>query len=106
MLVTVMYSFCFGNLELQMAGSPGGHSPTSYSLEKSGAKPLKEAVEQTGEIERGTITGVLDAAEEEATDDESDIEDHESEGKEVCSSSRRQLKDPLISVNRLKNSKD
>lgn len=65
--------------ELQMAGSPGGHSPASYSLEKPGAKPLKEAVEQTGEIERGTITGVLDAAEEEATDDESDIEDHESE---------------------------
>uniref|UniRef100_A0A669R587 CENP-T/Histone H4 histone fold domain-containing protein n=1 Tax=Phasianus colchicus TaxID=9054 RepID=A0A669R587_PHACC len=61
------------------AGSLGRHSPASYSLEKSGAKPLKEAVEQTGEIEHRTITGELDAAEEESTDNESEIEDHESE---------------------------
>uniref|UniRef100_A0A8C3KZB6 Centromere protein T n=1 Tax=Chrysolophus pictus TaxID=9089 RepID=A0A8C3KZB6_CHRPC len=70
--------------ELEMAGSIGAgslgrHSPASYSLEKSGAKPLKEAVEQTGEIEHRRITGELDAAEEESTDNESEIEDHESE---------------------------
>ncbi|XP_010716326.2 centromere protein T [Meleagris gallopavo] len=70
--------------ELEMAGSVGAgslgrHSPASYSLEKSGAKPLKEAVEQTGEIERRTITGELDAAQEESTDNESEIEDRESE---------------------------
>lgn len=87
MIAAVMYSSCFGNLELEMAGSVGAgslgrRSPALYSLEKSGAKPLKEAVEQTGEIERRTITGELDAAEEESTDNESEIEDHESEGKE------------------------
>ncbi|XP_042677440.1 centromere protein T [Centrocercus urophasianus] len=70
--------------ELEMAGSVGAgslgrHSPASYSLEKSGAKPLKEAVEQTGEIEHRTITRELDAAEEESADNESEIEDHESE---------------------------
>ncbi|XP_072202417.1 centromere protein T isoform X2 [Excalfactoria chinensis] len=69
--------------ELEMAGSVGAgslgrDSPASYSPEKSGTKPLKEAVEQTGEIERGTITGELDAAEV-FTEDESEIEDNENE---------------------------
>ncbi|XP_032302924.1 centromere protein T isoform X2 [Coturnix japonica] len=70
--------------ELEMAGSIGAgslgrDSPASYSPEKSGTKPLKEAVEQTGEIKHGTIAGELDAAEEESTADESEIEDHENE---------------------------
>ncbi|XP_021263705.1 centromere protein T isoform X2 [Numida meleagris] len=70
--------------ELEMAGSVragslGGHSPASYSFEIPGAKPLKEAVEQTGETEHKTVAGELNAAEEESTDDESETEDQESE---------------------------
>ncbi|XP_065589436.1 centromere protein T [Cyrtonyx montezumae] len=70
--------------ELEMAGSVragslSGHSRASYSFETSRAKPLKEAAEQTGGMEHKTIAGEMDAAEEESVDDESEIEDHESE---------------------------
>ncbi|OXB76052.1 UNVERIFIED_CONTAM: hypothetical protein H355_000151 [Colinus virginianus] len=70
--------------ELEMAGSVragslGRHSHASYSVEKSRAKPLKEAAEQTGGMEHMTVAGELDAAEEESVDDESEIEGRESE---------------------------
>ncbi|KAM7101625.1 centromere protein T isoform 1-T1 [Ciconia maguari] len=59
------------------AGSLGRHSHAFSSSEKSGMKPLKEAVEQADELEDQAITVELDGPEEEPAEDEA--EDPESE---------------------------
>ncbi|XP_009976178.1 PREDICTED: centromere protein T, partial [Tauraco erythrolophus] len=59
------------------AGSPDRHSHAFSSSEKSGMKPLKEAVEQADELEDEAIMVELDGLEEESTEDEA--EDPESE---------------------------
>ncbi|XP_075016934.1 centromere protein T isoform X3 [Calonectris borealis] len=58
-------------------GSLGRHSHAFASSEKSGMKPLKEAVEQADELEDQAIMVELDGLEEEPIDDEA--EDPESE---------------------------
>ncbi|XP_075366434.1 centromere protein T isoform X2 [Mycteria americana] len=59
------------------AGSLGRHSHAFSSSEKSGMKPLKEAVEQADELEDQAIMVELDGPEEEPAEDEA--EDPESE---------------------------
>ncbi|XP_072728245.1 centromere protein T isoform X2 [Ciconia boyciana] len=59
------------------AGSLGRRSHAFSSSEKSGMKPLKEAVEQADELEDQAITVELDGPEEEPAEDEA--EDPESE---------------------------
>ncbi|KAM6123732.1 centromere protein T [Phoenicopterus ruber ruber] len=61
------------------AGSPGRHSHAFSSSEKSGMKPLKEAVEQADELQDQAITVELDSPEKEPAEDEAEIEDPESE---------------------------
>ncbi|XP_009468777.1 PREDICTED: centromere protein T [Nipponia nippon] len=58
-------------------GSLGRHSHAFSSSEKSGTKPLKEAVEQADELEDQAIMVELDDPEEESTEDEA--EDPESQ---------------------------
>ncbi|XP_010295054.1 PREDICTED: centromere protein T, partial [Phaethon lepturus] len=59
------------------AGSLGRHSHAFSSSEKSGMKPLKEAVEQADELEDQAVMVELDGLEEDSTEDEA--EDPESE---------------------------
>ncbi|XP_059681059.1 centromere protein T [Gavia stellata] len=54
------------------AGSLGRHSDAFSSSEKSGMKPLQEAVEQAGELEDQAITVELDGLEEEPAEDEAE----------------------------------
>nr|XP_038041572.1 centromere protein T isoform X7 [Anas platyrhynchos] len=62
------------------AGSLSRHSHAFSSLEKSGTKPLEEAVEQADELlEDGAVMGELDGPEEESTEDEAEMEGQESE---------------------------
>lgn len=79
-----MYFSCFGNLEHDItkdveAESLGRHVHAVSSPEKSGMKPLKEAVEQADEDQ--AVMAEWDDPEEEPTEDEA--EDPESEGKKT-----------------------
>ncbi|XP_032051427.1 centromere protein T isoform X3 [Aythya fuligula] len=61
------------------AGSLSRHSH-AFSSEKSGTKPLEEAVEQADELlEDRAVMGQLDGPEEESTEDEVEMEGQESE---------------------------
>lgn len=88
-LVTVMHFSCFKNPEPEIArsaraGSLSRHSHAFSSLEKSGTKPLEEAVEQADELlEDGAVMGELDGPEEESTEDEAEMEGQESEGRKT-----------------------
>lgn len=87
-LVTVMLSFCFENPEPEMATSVRArslsrHSHAFSSFEKSGTKPLKEAVEQADELEDRAAMGELDGSEEESTEDEAETEGQESKGRKT-----------------------
>ncbi|XP_035192906.1 centromere protein T isoform X2 [Oxyura jamaicensis] len=60
------------------ASSLSRHSRAFSSFEKSGTKPLKEAVEQADEPEDRAVMGELDGPEEESTEDEAETEGQES----------------------------
>ncbi|XP_066860455.1 centromere protein T isoform X2 [Anser cygnoides] len=60
------------------ARSLSRHSHAFSSFEKSGTKPLKEAVEQADELEDRAAMGELDGSEEESTEDEAETEGQES----------------------------
>ncbi|XP_035399592.1 centromere protein T [Cygnus atratus] len=60
------------------ARSLSRHSRAFSSFEKSGTKPLKEAVEQADELEDRAAMGELDGSEEESTEDEAETEGQES----------------------------
>lgn len=106
-LVSVIYFSCFGNLEREIAKGVGagslGRDSHAFSSEKSGMKPLKEAVEQADELEDQAIMVELDGPEEETAEDEA--EDPESEGKKtiaaVAEGSWRNFS--LLPLNRLRN---
>ncbi|XP_040427270.1 centromere protein T isoform X3 [Cygnus olor] len=60
------------------ARSLSSHSRAFSSFEKSGTKPLKEAVEQADELEDRAAMGELNGSEEESTEDEAETEGQES----------------------------
>ncbi|XP_010163206.1 centromere protein T, partial [Antrostomus carolinensis] len=82
------------------AGSLSRHSHAFSSSEKSGMKPLKEAVEQADELEDQAITIELDGPEEGPTEDEAEDPESEEVSMKTPAFVRAAANKPLLSTPR------